>query len=408
MLYSAFFIFRRIYIMEYRYSDKLTSMKPSAIREIFKSLTDPTVISFAAGNPAPSSFPAAEFAEIAARILKDEPIKALQYGITEGYTPLIGDVDERMGSKFGICDGRDQTIITSGGQQGIELTCKVLCNEGDTVICEEPTFIGALNAFRSNGAHVAGVTLNADGIDIDMLEEVIARNPNAKMIYVIPTFHNPAGITSTLENRKKLYETALRHGLIILEDNPYGELRFSGEEVPTIKSMDTEDIVVYCSSFSKILSSGMRLGFIRGPKELIQKIVIAKQVEDVHSNQLFQMICHEYIANYDLDAHIEEIKKLYRHKASLMLGELDRNMPEKIEFTRPDGGLFIWCTIKGITDCSGFVRDAIAEKVAVVPGATFNSVEGTPSPSFRLNYSMPSDENIVKGIGILGKIAAKL
>ncbi len=394
--------------MKYVFSDKLAAMKPSAIREIFKSLADPTIISFAAGNPSPLSFPAEAFGNLAAEIFENESTAALQYGTTEGYAPLIRDIDERISEKFGINREGDQTLITTGGQQGIELACKALCNEGDAVICENPTFIGALNAFRSNGAETVGVPLNDDGIDTDKLEEVISVTPNAKILYLIPTFHNPAGITSTLENRKKVYEIALRHNLIIIEDNPYGELRFSGRDVPTIKSFDTEGIVLYCSSFSKILSAGMRVGFIRGPKEIIQKMVIAKQVEDVHTNQFFQMLCHKFITKYDLDAHIAGIRELYGKKCALMLRELDANMPGEVKYTRPDGGLFIWCTLPDRVDAKEFVRLALEKKVAVVPGATFNADPDAPSQSFRLNYSMPSDDDIVRGIKALGEVAAEL
>ncbi len=213
--------------MEYRISDKMANLKPSAIREIFKSLSDPTMISFAAGNPSPLSFPAEALGEISADIFKNESTAALQYGITEGYPKLRTAVADRLKSKFGIGRDFDETIITTGGQQGIELACKALCNEGDVVICESPSFIGALNAYRSNGAKLIGVDLKDDGIDTEALEAVLKTTPNAKLLYLIPTFHNPAGITSTLENRKRVYELAKQYGIVILEDNPYGELRFA-------------------------------------------------------------------------------------------------------------------------------------------------------------------------------------
>ena len=246
--------------MEYYFSDKLAALKPSAIREIFKSLGDPEMISLAAGNPSPLSFPVEDLARIAADIFANSATAALQYGTTEGYAPLVKEVEKRMKEKFSIGREGDMTIITSGGQQGIELLCKVLCNEGDAVICENPSFIGALNAFRSNGAETIGVPLREDGIDTAILEETLKNTPNAKILYLIPTFQNPAGTTSTLENRKAVYELAKKYGIVILEDNPYGELRFAGENVPTYKSFDTEGLVVYCSSFSKILSAGMRVG----------------------------------------------------------------------------------------------------------------------------------------------------
>lgn len=394
--------------MEYKISDKLANLKPSAIREIFKSLTDPSIISFAAGNPSPLSFPAGDLAEISADIFKNQSALALQYGITEGYPALRQAVSARIKEKFGIGTEDDETIITSGGQQGIELLAKTLCNEGDAVICENPSFIGALNSFRSIGAETIGVPLREDGIDTDILEETLAKMPKAKLLYLIPTFQNPAGTTSTLENRKKVYEIAKKYGVIILEDNPYGELRFAGEDIPTYKSFDTDGIVVYCSSFSKILSAGMRIGYVCGPKQLISKMVVAKQGEDVHTNQFFQMLCHRFMTERNLDAHIASIRKLYKAKCDLMLTELDKNMPKCVKYTRPEGGLFLWCTLPNGTDSSEFIKKALERKVAVVPGTAFNCDTEAPSDSFRLNYSMPSDEDIVKGIGILSELAREM
>ena len=286
--------------------------------------------------------------------------------------------------------------------------CKAMCDEGDVVIAEDPSFIGALNAFRSLGAKIAGVPLTENGMDIDALEKALINNPRAKFIYTIPTFHNPAGITSTLENRKKVYEIAKKYGVLILEDNPYGELRFAGEDVPTIKSFDEDGIVVYCSSFSKILSAGMRIGFVCGPSPVISKMVVAKQVEDVHTNIFFQMLCYRYMTERDIDAHIAEIRKLYGHKCSLMLSELDKNMPSCVKYTRPEGGLFIWCTLPNGADSTEFTKKAIERKVAVVPGSAFVCNENASSDSFRLNYSMPSDDDIVRGIKILSDLAREM
>lgn len=394
--------------MEYKISNKLAALKPSAIREIFKSLSDPTIISFAAGNPSPLSFPADDLAALTADIYKNNATAALQYSITEGYPPLRKAVAERIKNKFGIGGEHDETIITSGGQQGIELLCKALCNEGDVVVCENPSFIGALNAFRSNGAKTVGVPLRDDGIDVDELEKVLATTENVKLLYLIPTFQNPAGITSTLENRKKVYELAKKYGVVILEDNPYGELRFAGEDVPTYKSFDTEELVVYCSSFSKILSAGMRIGFICGPEKIVTKMVVAKQVEDVHTNIMFQMLCYRYMTERDMDGHIADINKLYRAKCGLMLSELDKNMPKCVKYTRPEGGLFIWCTLPNGADSSEFVKKALERKVAVVPGTAFNCDTEAPSDSFRLNYSTPSDDDIVRGTKILGDLAKEM
>lgn len=394
--------------MEYKVSDNFAALKPSAIREIFKSLSDPTIISFAAGNPAPASFPAKDLADLSADIFREEAAAALQYGITEGYPPLRCAVADRLQKLFGIGRDFDTTIITSGGNQGLELACRVLCNPGDVVLCENPSFIGALNAFRAVGAKTMGIPLSEDGIEPAALDEALTTTKNVKMIYLIPTFQNPAGITTSAEKRRAIYEIAKKHGVMILEDNPYGELRFAGEDILPIKSMDEDGIVIYCSSFSKILSAGMRVGYICAPDKLVQKMVVGKQCEDVHTNQFFQMLCHRYMTKRDMDAHIQSIRTLYREKCNLMLSCLDEHMPKEIRYTRPEGGLFIWCTLPDSIPMNEFVKRAIERKVAVVPGTAFNCDTEAPSQSFRLNYSTPSDENIRSGIRALGELAAEM
>lgn len=394
--------------MNYNLSDNIKNMKPSAIREIFKSLGTPGAISFAAGNPSPESFPVEDITRISNKILAESASAALQYGTTEGYAPLRELVAARISEKFDCVKDGDMTIITSGGQQGIELFCKVMCNRGDEIICENPSFIGALNAFRSIGAIPVGVPLQDDGIDLEILEETLKTHDRVKFLYLIPTFQNPAGITTSLEKRKAVYALARKYDVMILEDNPYGELRFAGEDVPTYKSMDTDGRVMYCGSFSKILSAGMRVGFVCGNEAVVQKMVVAKQVEDVHTNQFFQMIVAGFMQECDMDAHIAKIRTLYRHKATLMLEALEKYMPKEVKFTRPEGGLFLWCTLPDGIALDDFMKKAIEQKVFVVTGKAFNCDENAPSDSFRLNYSMPSDEEIDKGIRILGDIIRDL
>ena len=398
--------------MNYVFSDKIAGLKPSAIREILKAPKDADTISFAAGNPAPESFPVEDLARFAADIFASQATVALQYGVTDGYEPLREAVAKRQKEVFGIGKSvaagdayNDSTIIVSGGQQGIELACKVFCNEGDTVICENPTFIGGLNSFRSCGMKTVGVPLSDDGIDVEALEATIKATPSAKLLYLIPTFQNPAGLTTSYEKRVKIYEIAKKYGIMILEDNPYGELRFSGEEIPTLKSMDTEGLVIYCSSFSKILSAGMRVGFVVAPEEVAAKMVVAKQSEDVHTNLFFQMLCYKFLTECDPDAHIQKIRDIYRRKCHLMLDCLARELPASIKFTRPEGGLFIWVTLPDDVDAMAFLKAAMAEKLMIVPGATFNCDPAEPSQSFRLNYSTPSDEQIVEGVARLGRVA---
>ena len=391
--------------MEYNFSDKIKELKPSAIREIFKSLSDPTIISFAAGNPSPESFPVEALAGISADIFANNSTTALQYSITEGYPPLREAIAKRQKEKFGIGTEDDSVMIVSGGQQGMELSCKVFCNEGDEGICENPSVIGSLNSFRSLGATPVGVELDEDGMNLEALEAALASHPKAKLLYVIPTFQNPSGRTTSYEKRVAIYELARKYDIIIVEDNPYGELRFAGEDVPTLKSMDTDGRVIYCSSFSKILSAGMRVGFVVANNTVIQKLAVAKQGEDVHTNIFFQMLAHKYMTEYDLDAHIEKINAIYRRKCALMVDALEKYMPKEVKYTKPEGGLFIWCTLPAHVDAPSFIKKAIERKVAVVPGTAFNCDTEAPSQSFRLNYSMPTDEQIDEGVRILGQLA---
>lgn len=394
--------------MNYNFSEKLRVMKPSAIREIFKSLGTPGSISFAAGNPSPESFPISDIKRLTDDILTNQPVTALQYGVTEGYTELRELVSRRLKTVYGIGSCDDDTIIVTGGQQGIELTCKVFCSEGDIVVCENPSFIGALNAFRSLGARLMGVPLCENGIDAAALEKILSENERVKLLYTIPSFQNPSGITSTLENRRAVYELARRYDIIIIEDNPYGDLRFTGEDVPTYKSFDSDGRVVYCGSFSKILSAGIRIGTLTANKEIVSKIVVAKQVEDVHTNVLFQMVTAKFIKECDLDKHILKIRELYRHKATVMLEALDRYMPKDVSYTRPEGGIFLWCTLPEGIRLSDFVSLAAEKNVFVVPGTAFLPDESEPTRSFRLNYSMPSDSEIDKGIRLLAETVSEL
>ena len=398
--------------MNYQFSDKIASLKPSAIREILKAPKDADTITLAAGNPAPETFPVADLARFAADIFANDSTTALQYGATDGYEPLRRAVAQRQKTVWGIGKSIDEgdafndtTIIVSGGNQGIELAAKVFCNEGDTVICENPTFIGGLNAFRSCGYNTVGVPIEDDGMNVEALEETVKATPNAKLLYIIPTFQNPAGITTSLEKRKAIYEVCKKYGLMILEDNPYGELRFAGTEIPTIKSFDTEGLVIYCSSFSKILSAGMRVGFVVAPEEVAAKMVVAKQSEDVHTNQFFQMLCYKFMTECDLDAHIAMIREVYGRKCRLMLDCLEKELPAAVKFTRPEGGLFIWVTLPDGVDATAFLKACMAEKLMIVPGATFNCDVTEGSMSFRLNYSTPSDQQIVEGVARLGKVA---
>lgn len=395
--------------MDYIFSDKVSSLQPSVIREILKFTSDPEVISLAAGNPAPEAFPVKEIAGIAARLLAENPINALQYSVTEGYTPLRSRLKERMKKADCFDENSDELIITSGAQQANELACKVLLNEGDTLFCEAPSFIGSLNAFKSYNVNLVGIPMEDDGMKLDALEEALRTANKPKLIYIIPNFQNPTGLCTSLEKRKAIYELAKKYGVMILEDNPYGDIRFAGKNIPSIKTMDKDGIVIYSRTFSKTLAPGLRVGYVSAPKPVVQKMVVCKQVSDVHTNIMAQMICDEYLKNYDMDAHLEEIRAIYRHKCGLMLDEIDKNFSKKITVTKPEGGLFIWATLPEGSDMMGFCSTAVQKyKVAVVPGTAFLIHETDKTSSFRLNFSTPTDEQLIKGCEILGKLSKEM
>lgn len=394
--------------MEYRFSDKIASLKPSAIREVLKATSVPGMIPFAAGNPAPDAFPVAEVQEIAADILKNRPIDALQYGVTEGYPELISLIKTRMKSKYGISRDFDSIIITSGAQQVMDLSTKVLYNEGDVVICESPSFIGSLNCFRSYNAKLVGVPVDADGMNIEALEKALDENPNAKMIYTIPNFQNPAGVTMSLEKRRRLYELAKAHNVMILEDNPYGDLRVAGKDVPNIKSFDEDGIVIYSGSFSKILAPGIRIGFTVAPAPVVAKMTVGKQAVDVHTTQLMQMIVAEWMKRYDVDEHIEKIRKIYRRKLNLMCDMIDSELGDAVSYVRPEGGLFIWCELPEDVDALEFVKKSAENMVALVPGTAFLTDVNGKSNAVRFNFSTPADDKIVEGMKILGRVLKEM
>ncbi len=383
-------------------ASRVTSLKASAIREIFKMLGAADVISFAGGIPSPELFPTEEINKLLSEILETKGKSALVYGVTEGYAPLIEIVTERL-KKDGIPHDFDQVVITTGAQQAIDLTCKSLVNDGEGIIVEEPSFIGALNAFRSYNAKLFGVPMSDDGIDVDKVEEIL-KTENIKLIYTIPTFQNPMGVTLSLEKRKKLLELAEKYDCYIIEDNPYGELRFRGEPVAPIKSMDDNGRVIYVGSFSKTLTPGIRVGFVCCHKDIMDRIVVVKQVNDVHTTLMMQMMVAEYITKYDFEAHIAESCKLHGEKCDIMLSSIEKYFPECVKYTKPDGGIFLWCTLPEGVNAKPIFEKAVERKVAFVPGSTCMVDLEAPCNAFRLNFSTASNDDIVKGVKILGDL----
>lgn len=392
--------------MEFTVSERMKSLKGSAIREMFKAMADPTMISLAGGNPAAELFPSEELSKIAADILKENPVGALQYGISEGNIALREKILEMMKDRENINATLDEITIVSGGQQAIEIVSKILINEGDSVIVEAPSFVGGLNAFRSYGANLVGVEVESDGINIEKLRETIKNTKNVKLIYTIPNFQNPSGVTMCVEKRKALYEIARDNGIFIIEDNPYGELTFDGVKLPTIKSMDEAGVVLYSGSFSKILAPGLRLGYLIAPKNFTEKVVLGKQVSDVHTALLPQLLALEFMKRYDIGELIEKMRTLYKKKCDVLIGAMKEYLPENITYTVPGGGLFVWCNAPGI-DTLKLSNECIKEKVLIVPGNNFATDQSLINNGFRLNFSTMPDDKLVEGVKRLGKVLEK-
>jgi 2-aminoadipate transaminase len=395
--------------MEYNFSDKVLALKPNAIREILKSASDPGVISLSAGNPAPDAFPVDWIREISERILRETPITALQYGVSEGYQPLRDTLKTYLKDKHNIGTDDDELIIVSGAQQVMDIAAKSFLNEHDVLICEAPSFVGALNTFRSYNTELVGVTVQPDGMDMDELEEKLIAHPNAKLIYTIPNFQNPSGVTMSLKKRRRLYELALQYNCLIIEDNPYGDLRYYGEDIPAIKSFDTEGIVIYSGSFSKVISPGIRVGFMTANKKAMAKMIICKQGQDVHTAMWSQLLCYEIMTKYDFEGHLDRLRALYTEKADLCMRLLDEHVvPHGITYNRIDGGLFIWCDLPQDVDMLAFCKQLTERKVCVVPGNAFLTDSAAECHSFRINFSTPTDDQLTQGIIEIGRLAAEI
>lgn len=390
------------------FADRVKPMKGSAIREMFKRMADPEIISLAGGNPASELFPADELSKIAGKILMTNPTSALQYGTTDGH-PKMKECAISRAQKVGAYRETDEVLITTGANQGIDLAAKAIINKGDKIIVENPSFIGSLNAFRSYECELVGVDVDSDGMNMQKLEAALKDNSDAKLIYTIPTFQNPTGTTMSIEKRKRLLELAGEYNVLVIEDNPYGDLRFKGEEIPTLKSLDSDDRVIYCGSFSKILSPGMRLGYIIGPAPVIEKVEMLKQVNDVHTPVLTQLMCVQFMKKYDIDKYIEKNRKLYKEKCECLIDAMNKYFPKgKVEWTEPDGGIFLWCMCPTVSDTAEIVEKALEKKVAIVPGSNFAIDQSVPCNTFRLNYSSASKADITEAVKRLGEVLDKL
>lgn len=394
--------------MNYNFSEKVQTLKPSAIRELFKLMVGEGIIALSGGNPAREAFPEKEIAEITTKILTENPVAALQYSISEGYTPLREQITTYLKDNFDIGTEDDAVLITSGAQQANDMAVKIFCNEGDAIACDETIFIGSLSAIKANNVKLVGVPGDDQGMIPEELEKAIETNP-IKMIYLIPNFSNPTGLTMPLERRKAIYEVAKKHGIMIVEDNPYGELRFKGEHVPAFKSFDTEGLVCYSGSFSKVVAPGLRVGFMVANKQIVDRGTLLKQFGDVHTNILAQMVIYEYYKNYDIKKHIADISAFYAEKCAYMCQLIKEKLPEGIKCIEPEGGMFVWCTdTTGKIDIAELVQKLVTEKkVAIISGDVFITNDSS-SHSFRLNFTVPNKEQIEIGITSLAEVLNEL
>lgn len=395
---------------DHRFAQRTQRMKSSAIRELLKLTAQPDVISFGGGMPAPEVFPVEEFLDACERVLSTKGAEALQYGPTEGYMPLR-EMIVRHTARYGISVSVDNVLITSGSQQALDLLGKIFINHGDRILVESPTYLGALQAWNTYGAEYVDVPFDENGMQTDELSKAMRYGP--KFIYVLPNFQNPTGVTTSLARRQRLVELADHYGVPIVEDDPYGQLRYEGAHLPTVEVIDSEmrgsnhgsysGNVIYLSTFSKILAPGVRLAWVIAPVEVINKLVQAKQGADLHTSSFNQMVAYEVGRGGFYDKHIKRICEVYKERRDVMLDALEEHMPAGVTWTRPQGGLFLWVTLPDGLNSAALLKPAVEQKVAFVPGEPFHP-NGGGENTLRLNFSNANPEKINEGIARLGMV----
>ena len=405
-------------LWKHRYAKRMRGMSSSAIRELLKLTQQPDIISFAGGLPAPELFPVEEFRAATDRVLANHGSEAMQYSTTEGYEPLREYIVHKM-AQYKIQAAPENILITSGSQQALDLIGKILINAGDLILTERPTYLGALQAWRAYQAEFVTVPIDDDGLNTGQLEEALCAGP--KFMYILPNFQNPGGVTLSLERRQTLITVADRYGIPLIEDDPYGELRFEGEHLPPLVVLDAEKLnsrtpvggnhgfyrgnVIYLSTFSKTLAPGLRLGWIMAPTEVIRECVKAKQGMDLHTSSFVQMVAYEVLKDGFLNDHVSRIRQVYRERRDIILDAMARYFPPGVRWARPNGGLFLWVTLPEIVDARVVLERAVANKVAFVPGTAFFP-DGSGHNTFRLNFSNAQPEQIKIGIRRLGEVLA--
>ena len=389
--------------MAVRFADRMGKVEGSAIRELLKLTARPEVISFAGGMPAPELFPVEEMKKVSVAVLEEQGQVALQYTTTEGYLPLRQKIADRMNKTLKTNVRPDDILMTSGSQQGLDFSGKVFIDKDDVILCESPSYMGALNAMKAYEPQFIEIETDNDGMKMEDLERVLASNDKVKLIYVIPDFQNPSGRTWPLERRIKFMEIINKYEIPVVEDNPYGELRFDGESLPSLKSLDTKGLVIYLGTFSKIFCPGYRLGWTCAAPKILEKFNICKQGADLQASTISQMEVNKFMEMYDLDAHVEKIKACYVKRRDLMIKTMEEEFPESVEFTRPQGGLFTWVTLPEGIDAGVMAKKCLEKNVAYVPGASFYPNGGVIN-TCRLNYSNMPEDKIVEGIKRMGEV----
>jgi len=401
----------------HRYAQRTQRMTSSAIRELLKLTEKPDIISFAGGLPGPELFPVEELREAAETVLEQKGRKALQYSTTDGYPPLREMIVRHM-ARYGIVVDIDNVLITSGSQQALDLIGKVLINPGDKILTENPTYLGALQAFTMYSCDYVTVPMDDDGLIVEKLEDGLRSGP--KFMYLLPNFQNPSGVTLSLQRRQEIIKLSDHYGIPIIEDDPYGQLRYEGEHIKSLVVLDSECVqcnhdgkytgnVIYLSTFSKTLAPGLRLGWIVAPKEVIHRLVQAKQGTDLHSSTFDQMLAYEVGRGGFIDRHVHRIREVYGQRRTIMVRALEQAFPDPsagVRWTRPQGGLFLWMTLPEHMNSADVLMEAIREKVAFVPGAPFFPGGGGHN-TIRLNFSNANEQQIVEGIARLGRVVTR-
>lgn len=392
--------------MNINFSDRALRIKASEIRELLKLTDQPEIISFAGGLPAAELFPLEQIAKSANEVILTQGDKALQYSATDGYLPLRKAILEQRLNKVGIQSSVDEIMITSGSQQALEFTGKLFINEGDSIIVESPTYLGALNAFLVYDPKFREVRMDDKGMVMEDLERMLEEDSNVKFIYTIPDFQNPSGVTMSVGRRKKLLEIAKKYDLLIVEDSPYSELAFDCECLPPIKSFDTEGRVIHLGTYSKTFTPGLRIGWIVANPTILNKFIMIKQGADLQSSTIDQRIAANFMENNNLDDHIKTIIEVYRARRNVMFAAMDKYFPAGIKYTKSSGGLFTWVEFREDIDTKDLLAEALKENVAFVPGGSFFANGGHPNYA-RMNYSCMSEDQIEEGMKRLGKVIEK-